>query len=148
MFNFPRSSRTTPIAELVESDPDQTLAILWPDVGEILYDLTVVHTCCSSYRKQSSNDLLQSAQDRKNNKYVKEKGLDPESFRCIAITDCGVLHEETKQLLKTLAKRAGLDYTPTREAFQLELEKYSAYAVVSQLRQYIQAEKWVGGLRL
>ena len=56
--------------------------------------------------------------------------------------------KRTKVLLKTLAKRNDVDYKIVREAFQLELEKYSAYAVVSQLRQYIETEKWVGGLRL
>ena len=78
----------------------------------------------------------------------KKKVLIQNAFAALAVTDCGVLHEETKVLLKTLAKRNDVDYKIVREAFQLELEKYSAYAVVSQLRQYIETEKWVGGLRL
>ena len=34
-----------------------------------------------------------------------------------------------------------------KEAFQLEIEKLSAYTVVSQLREYIPGVQWVGGLR-
>ena len=119
---------------------------MWPDVGEILYDVTVIHTCCSGYRKQSSRALLKSAVERKHRKYIVEKGLEPEYFRCIAVTDCGLMHEETKNLIKTLAKRAELDFQNTRDSFQLEIEKFAAYTVVSQLRQYISAEQWLGGL--
>ena len=56
------------------------------------------------------------------------------------------MHEETKNLIKTLAKRAELDFQNTRDSFQLEIEKFAAYTVVSQLRQYISAEQWLGGL--
>ena len=132
-------------ARRIRSGPD--LAIMWPNVGEILYDVTVVHTCCASYAKQSSAALLQGAIERKNRKYVQEKGMDPESFQCISMTDCGLLHEETKSLLKALSKRADCDTQVVRQAFQLEIEKFSAYAVASQLRQYIPAVQWVGGLR-
>ena len=45
------------------------------------------------------------------------------------------MHEETKNLIKTLAKRAELDFQNTRGSFQLEIEKFAAYTVVSQLRQ-------------
>ena len=131
-------------ARRIRSGPD--LAIMWPDVGEVLYDVTVIHTCCSGYRKQSSRALLQSAVERKHRKYIVEKGLEPEYFRCIAVTDCGLMHEETKNLIKTLAKRAELDFQNTRDSFQLEIEKFAAYTVVSQLRQYISAEQWLGGL--
>ena len=133
-------------ARRIRSGPD--LAIMWPHMGEVLYDFTVVHTCCNSYKKQTSNYLLQQAQERKFKKYVTEKGVDSEAFRCIAASDCGVLHNDTKQLLKALAQRANRKYENVREAFQLELEKLSAYTVVSQLRDYITDEKWIGSLRL
>ena len=120
---------------------------MWPNAGEMLYDITVVHTCCSSYIKKTSSALLQNALDRKKQKYVEEKGLDPEFFRCIAVTDCGLLDDNTKNLIKTLANRADLSFEATRQAFQLEIEKFAAYTVVSQLRNYVSEEKWVGGIR-
>ena len=89
---------------------------MWPDVGEVLYDVTVVHTCCSSYQNISSRDLLQNAVERKHRNVV-EKGLDKDYFRCIAVTDCGLMHEDTKNLIKTLAQRADLDYQTTRDSF-------------------------------
>ena len=55
--------------------------------------------------------------------------------------------KKRKSLLKALSKRADCDTQVVRQAFQLEIEKFSAYAVVSQLRQYIPAVQWVGGLR-
>ena len=132
-------------ARRIRSGPD--LAIMWPNAGEMLYDITVVHTCCSSYIKKTSSALLQNALDRKKQKYIEEKGLDPEFFRCIAVTDCGLLHDNTKNLIKTLANRANLSFEATRQAFQLEIEKFAAYTVVSQLRNYVSEEKWVGGIR-
>ena len=65
-----------------------------------------------------------------------------------AATDCGLLHVDTKALLKALSQRAKLNYDNVRNAFQLEIEKMSAYTIVSQLRDYIPAEKWMGGLRI
>ena len=121
---------------------------MWPDIGEVLYDVTVVHTLCSSYQKQSSKALLESAIERKHRKYIVEKGVDPNYFRCIELTDCGMLHENTKELIKDLSKRADLDPKVIREAFQLENEKFAAYTIVSQLRNHIKGEKWLGGLRL
>ena len=132
-------------ARRIRSGPD--IAIMWPHMGEVLYDFTVVHTCCTSYVKQTSNALLQQAIDRKIKKYVTEKGVDSDSFRCLATTDCGLLHSDTKALLKALAHRAQANYENVRHALQLEIEKMGAYTVVSQLREYIPKENWIGGLR-
>ena len=49
-------------------------------------------------------------------------------------------------LLKSLAQRANLKFENVKEAFQLEIEKLSAYTVVSQLRDYIPETNWVGGI--
>ena len=59
----------------------------------------------------------------------------------------GVLHNDTKHLLKALSQRANQKYENVRDAFRLELEKLSAYTVVSQLREYIPEEKWIGGMK-
>ena len=120
---------------------------MWPHMGEVLYDFTVVHTCCASYAKQTSTALMQQVIDKKFKKYVVEKGVDSDSFRCLATTDCGLLHNDTKVLLKALANRAQLKYENVRQALQLEIEKMTAYTVVSQLRHYIPKENWIGGLR-
>ena len=133
-------------ARRIRSGPD--LAIMWPHMGEVLYDFTIVHTCCSSYAKHTSSALMQQVSDRKYKKYVTEKGVDSDSFKCLAATDCGLLHDDTKALLKALSQRAKLKYESVRNAFQLEIEKMSAYTVVSQLRDYIPAEKWMSELRL
>ena len=50
-------------ARRIRSGPD--LAIMWPHMGEVLYDFTVVHTCCNSYSKQTSTSLLQQVIDKK-----------------------------------------------------------------------------------
>ena len=52
-----------------------------------------------------------------------------------------MLHEDTKVLIKALAKRADSDPKVIREAFQLENEKFAAYTIVSQLRNHIQGGK-------
>ena len=115
---------------------------------DFLYDFTVVPTCCSSYAKQTSSALMQQVIDRKFKKYVSEKGVDSDSFRCLATSDCGLLHSDTKDLMKALAHRAKLNYENVRHALQLEIEKMSAYTVVTQLREYAPTENWMGGLRL
>ena len=132
-------------ARRIRSGPD--LAIMWPHMGEVLYDFTVVHTCCSSYAKQTSTALMQHVLDKKFKKYVTEKGVESDSFRCLAASDCGLLHNDTKTLLKALSQRAKQKYEDVREAFQLEIEKLAAYTIVSQLREYIPEAHWIGGLR-
>ena len=84
---------------------------------------------------------------KKFKKYVTEKGVESDSFRCLAASDCGLLHNDTKFLLKSLAQRSGQKYETVRDAFQLEIEKFSAYTVVSQLRDYIPDANWVGGMK-
>ena len=98
--------------------------------------------------KTDQQSPVRECRRKKHRKYVVEKGLEPEYFRCIALTDCGMLHEDTKVLIKALAKRADSDPKVIREAFQLENEKFAAYTIVSQLRNHIQGEKWLGGISL
>ena len=90
--------------------------------------------------------LMENALARKNKKYVEQNGLEPEAFKCLAVTDCGLLHEDTKRLISVLAARAHLNPKDTRDAFRLAVEKFNAYTVVCQLRDVIPHCNWIGGL--
>ena len=89
---------------------------------------------------------MQQVIEKKFKKYVSEKGVESDFFCCLAASDCGLLPNDTKLLLKSLAQRANLKFENVREAFQLEIEKLSAYMLVSQLRDYIAEANWVGGI--
>ena len=141
-----------PLRELMHLYPDVKIRAYQDDVTLSSKNVQALEaaffTCCSSYAKHTSSALMQQVSDRKYKKYVTEKGVDSDSFKCLAATDCGLLHDDTKALLKALSQRAKLKYESVRNAFHLEIEKMSAYTVVSQLRDYIPAEKWMSELRL
>ena len=120
---------------------------MWPHMGEVLYDLTVVHTGSPSYRKMTEAQLLQNAIERKQKKYVEKGGIDEDFFRCISMTEGGFLHSHTKNLLSCLAKKAELKVPEVLEAFQLEIEKLNAYTIVAQLRDYLPRASWLGSLQ-
>ena len=119
---------------------------MWSHAGEILYDVTVVHSCAPSYTKSSTEQLMQNALDRKHKKYVLQGGIPEESFSCLAMTELGQLHKNTKTLLSLLAQRSQQDVKVVKEAFQLEIEKMNAYTIATQLRKYVPSAQWLGGL--
>ena len=132
-------------ARRIRSGPD--LGIMWPHMGEVLYDLTVVHTGSPSYRKMTEAQLLQNAIERKQKKYVLSGGVDEDYFRCLPMTESGYLHENTRKLLTSLAKKANLDICEVTEAFQLEIEKLNAYTIVTQLRDSLPKAVWLGSIK-
>ena len=116
-------------------------------MGEVLYGITVVHTGSSSYRKMTETQLLQNAIERKRKKYVESGGIEEDYFKCIAMTESGSLHEHTRNLLASLAKRANLNVPEVREAFQLEIEKLNAYTIGSKLRELLPRASWLGSMK-
>ena len=131
-------------ARRMRSGPD--LGIMWSHLGEILYDVTVVHSCAPSYAKTSVEQLIQNALERKHKKYVVQGGIPKESFSCLAMTELGQLHNNTKTLIVSLAQRSQQNVKDVKEAFQLEIEKMNAYTIATQLRQYFPPIQWLGGL--
>ena len=132
-------------ARRIRSGPD--LGIMWPHMGDVPYDITVVHTGSLSYRKMTETQLLQNAIERKRKKYVESGGIEEDYFKCIAMTESGSLHEHTRNLIASLAKRANLNVPEVREAFQLEIEKLNAYTIVSQLRDLLPRASWLGSMK-
>ena len=132
-------------ARRIRSGPD--LGIMWLTIGEVLYDLTVVHTCAPSHIKSTPEQLMQNALERKNTKYVVEKGISTQEFSCLAVTEFGQLHQNTRRLLECLAKRSERNVNEVKEEFQLEIEKMNAYTVANQLRKYMTPTQWLGELQ-
>ena len=131
-------------ARRIRSGPD--LGIMWPHIGEVLYDITVVHTGSPSYLKMTEAQLLQNAIERKKKKYVYSGGIEDDYFKCIPMTESGFLHEHTRKLITALAKRANLNVKEVVEAFQLEIEKLNAYTIVTQLRDSLPKAAWLGSI--
>ena len=143
--------RRSPLAEKhpcrarrIRSGPD--LGIMWPHIGEVLCDITVVHTGSPSYLKMTEAQLLQNAIERKKKKYVYSGGIEDDYFKCIPMTESGFLHEHTRKLITALAKRANLNVKEVVEAFQLEIEKLNAYTIVTQLRDSLPKAAWLGSI--